>query len=1266
MAKEQLLQAVEDHNANQFLKLILSHEKKSKSVDLEEILLELSQDEVTHIWGGLQAWADEQITAFIAKEEQCLAEAQGQGRETAADDTGNTSKEPKAEYNEKLLESIVKFGVIYVNTHKDSDTIFIPEKFLELTLLMHEMMTVLDGAVKVAVVALCELWWLQDLETRDLMIANTLFHLVEAAIRKGAQVKDVVRLWKIHDALDTMDLISPSKRDFVEILTSTASCPVFLKCDAGIKWLVKLFSWPSLIGPLHKEIRLAIPECTNAQSEKYGEIYFKAWKVSQGDAKKAIEEDCIQDLMYTAIHANPMPCRPSANLHRLLHHIHSYKKQRAASTLITELYQPILWRSFKVANGYVRMNATGLLCDAFPMTDYTLTHEEQGDFLEKQYHTLKTMLLDPCHLVRITAIKGVFNILSKYWIMVPSEVIKAIFKILLTVLVYDVSTAAVRVEVLRGLTLLLSCVDAVPFLSQVLPRLGNVFDDANAVVRETFARLLLKVKESKALKYWDIVSVNHLLHRLELDNPKVAQRITRLLLTSFHPLAKGDEALLQSSLSLLEENRMAARKFYQHASSMIGLPNVVHFILLLWLCVANHIAIHRQQHSDDEEDDCNEDTSTNSGRRGKHHSARGPQGCGQDSSLVSTSNKENAATAGGRVSNRPFIHRKDYDANEALRDSTGGLGSNDVEKEGDEEEESENDEDNPLNNPEVLGGILDTVGILWATNAHRLALPQNLKYLEALRTKISKNFHHFFRYFKGNADASQTLLYIASFLPKSLVPTLVGHCMSQLKTVQADKVVSGEDTSYRNYVNALCNWNHTDSVLELVSEWLEEGFKSSLSFSSMEKRRSRRQVRFCETSIPKPHVALHFLLHILEHPLNRVATLQRYRPQLLEVIQDMAKVKDMISTRLQQSEELSTLCSDKFLCECWSLYLRLVVVCHHCPAQAPTGMRARIRREEAEEELYLDSPACILECLEWASSTVVPYLGERSGGKRRLQDTEEVSTLITSTLKSLATSSTHLLMIGAAKVPFVYMLNGFIKILLETDKNGVLWEEGLFLAQEGYEFLCVYESNEEKEESAVTPLQLANTCIASMSEYFKHHDQLPKECKELNNTLVQFLVCLGQRSRQNQSQVLQQLMAFVAEHLNWRMSNDNGEEMEVESVQQVGGFVALLLGAFQNQTKLSIAVMDAFTQFLTTDVHDIKTFLAACHLLKVLLQDSGKISRYSLKQAVTAASTLMSTISLPERRGEETDGDSTPNVYEKDAQKAQEILDGLKNSLGIV
>lgn len=68
-------------------------------------------------------------------------------------------------------------------------------------------------------------------------------------------------------------------------------------------------------------------------------------------------------------------------------------------------------------------------------------------------------------------------------------------------------------------------------------------------------------------------------------------------------------------------------------------------------------------------------------------------------------------------------------------------------------------------------------------------------------------------------------------------------------------------------------------------------------------------------------------------------------------------------------------------------------------------------------------------------SALVPYLGEKSGGKRKLQDTDEIFTLITNLLKSLVTSSTHLLMIGAAGVPFVYILNGFVKTLLETGKN---------------------------------------------------------------------------------------------------------------------------------------------------------------------------------------------------------------------------------------
>lgn len=60
---------------------------------------------------------------------------------------------------------------------------------------------------------------------------------------------------------------------------------------------------------------------------------------------------------------------------------------------------------------------------------------------------------------------------------------------------------------------------------------------------------------------------------------------------------------------------------------------------------------------------------------------------------------------------------------------------------------------------------------------------------------------------------------------------------------------------------------------------------------------------------------------------------------------------------------------------------------------------------------------------------------------------------------------------------------------------------------------------------------------------------------------------------------------------------------------------------------------------------DMSSLLAACHLLEVLLQDSGKISRYSLKQTVVAANSVMSAVALPQKESEEADQDSPLSIY---------------------
>lgn len=57
-------------------------------------------------------------------------------------------------------------------------------------------------------------------------------------------------------------------------------------------------------------------------------------------------------------------------------------------------------------------------------------------------------------------------------------------------------------------------------------------------------------------------------------------------------------------------------------------------------------------------------------------------------------------------------------------------------------------EESPLADPNIVAGLLDTLVILWTTNAHKLVLQQNFKFLEALRTRISRTMPLFLKVFK--------------------------------------------------------------------------------------------------------------------------------------------------------------------------------------------------------------------------------------------------------------------------------------------------------------------------------------------------------------------------------------------------------------------------------------------------------------------------------------------------------------------------------------
>lgn len=90
----------------------------------------------------------------------------------------------------------------------------------------------------------------------------------------------------------------------------------------------------------------------------------------------------------------------------------------------------------------------------------------------------------------------------------------------------------------------------------------------------------------------------------------------------------------------------------------------------------------------------------------------------------------------------------------------------------------------------------------------------------------------------------------------------------------------------------------------------------------------------------------------------------------------------MIGERLNRTEELSSLCSDAFLCECWAQYLSLVTVLHNPPLehQEPHENQERDDDGENPDDLLFNSAAVLTHCLDWAnrymlsSFFILPFL----------------------------------------------------------------------------------------------------------------------------------------------------------------------------------------------------------------------------------------------------------------------------------------------------
>ncbi|XP_021357093.1 condensin-2 complex subunit G2-like isoform X2 [Mizuhopecten yessoensis] len=682
---------------------------------------------------------------------------------------------------------------------------------------------------------LCEKWWQKNLPGKEDLITNALIYLLQRSLSLQTK-KEIKRLWSLHTALSLFNMSDASSDMLRDLLCQCVINTPFLKFDEGCRFLGCVMSLdPNLTDCLHKIIKTHMPISNRNVMERYGEIYFRAWQTATGPVLEKLES-AIQNVMDHAVHAKKSL---APGLRCLLGYFHKQRKHSGVDSMLLRLYGPLLWRSLKVANCHVRENAAMLLLDSFPLQDQELCNEELDQLLQKQFDIFQNLLEDTYPSIRSVTVRKLCKILSTFCEFIPAETIKNLVTKMMQDLVWDASSADVRASVILSMMTLLDNQMFIPMLKPILPQLCNHIHDVSEKVRVAMIELLLKVKGIRAIKYWDIVPMEHILARLEIDSHPVARRIMKLLQSTFMPLDKPKSVQLDRCVALIESSRGAARQYFHYAPANLSVQDTATYMISIVACILRCIKAEKSK---------------------------------QDG--VDTSQQE-----GGDNS-------KSQDA---------------AAEELDEEEEEEEEEDGTLtiHNTEVMAGLVEAVVILWSVTNNEFKKRQNHGIEKNLQTKISIAVTEMMKFF-DDPQVCAALINLAGFVPYNSVPTISRMCLSKLKKMPVDSVAEDYNCyldalcKWDKVVDIL------DLVDEWLTEGLQQGHSQTPTVKVG--KTNRKSVGFVVPHEPAPILGIDYLTYMLRHPICR-PILTSHENELTQLQTKLKTVMKCVEKNLRSDTE---------------------------------------------------------------------------------------------------------------------------------------------------------------------------------------------------------------------------------------------------------------------------------------------------------------------------------------------------------------------------
>eukprot|EP01138_Halocafeteria_seosinensis_P005941 gb/GECG01006073.1/.p1 GENE.gb/GECG01006073.1/~~gb/GECG01006073.1/.p1 ORF type:complete len:1151 (+),score=160.32 gb/GECG01006073.1/:1-3453(+) len=493
----------------------------------------------------------------------------------------------------KLLRNFCSILQAFLNKSESSTAhvnknslVPLSEKFIEIVTTLHDQLFYLAGPegslLQNAILRICSTVWKQRRVGRENVILHTVPALLVLSLEENAKNADVKRVYEMKDALDLFDLEDESSDGLRELMLRCFISPLYLRTQENRKVLEQfLLLSEGFVEDIHQAVKNQIPYSTKAYINAYQDLYFKAWSRAEPQIKQRIEESCIQDLM-----ARGVNCKKQGTFNAVRTFLWNFTQQKThkgVSELVSRLYSPILWRALEAPNAKVRLNATLLFLDAFPLGNVKASPDEFDETMQTQIDFLSALLFDRSADIRKHAVHGVCKVVSIFWEILPTQTIKTWLKQLTTESAHDSNSPNVRQAVFEGFAYLLDQACTHDTMKQLLSTLWKSIHDKNDKVRIEFIKVLQRVQSIKGMHFYEIVPTKELMARLAMDaeNQQVCYQLVKLLHPSFYPEDAGGAELINRVIQSLTDYPAATLVLYKNLHRHIPVPSVTKLILLI-------------------------------------------------------------------------------------------------------------------------------------------------------------------------------------------------------------------------------------------------------------------------------------------------------------------------------------------------------------------------------------------------------------------------------------------------------------------------------------------------------------------------------------------------------------------------------------------------------------------------------------------------------------------------------------------------------------